>query len=458
MGAGVSGWKLARAVSLEGQLGVVSGTALDVVLARRLQQGDLGGHLRRALKAFPFRDAAERILDRYFIEGGKPDHTPFKPTPMLGLPPGLPAQELTVAASFAHVYLAKEGHSHPVGINLLEKIKLPTLYVLFGAMLAGVDVVLMGAGIPRHIPGILDQLAAGQPAAMQIIGDGPEGSIRLDPKSFGTGELPTTLKRPAFLAIVSSPTLARHLILKSSGQVDGFVVEGPTAGGHNAPPRGNTELSLGGEPVYGPRDTINASDFNSLGLPFWLAGGYARPGGLARAQAEGAVGIQVGTAFAFCEESGIAPSWKQSVLNQSRTKSPSVFTDPQASPTGFPFKTVCLEGSLSDPEIYAQRKRVCDIGLLREPVAGADGKIQFRCPAEPPEDFSGKGGAVEQTCGRKCLCNGLMATIGLGQFRIPAGAEPALVTAGDDIDQIFQFCDGGTSYSARDVIRLLQTG
>ena len=42
MGAGVSSWRLARAVSSTGQLGVVSGTALDVILARRLQEGDPG--------------------------------------------------------------------------------------------------------------------------------------------------------------------------------------------------------------------------------------------------------------------------------------------------------------------------------------------------------------------------------------------------------------------------------
>ena len=54
MGAGVSNWRLAQAVSRLGQLGVVSGTALDQILARRLQDGDPGGHMRRGLDAFPF--------------------------------------------------------------------------------------------------------------------------------------------------------------------------------------------------------------------------------------------------------------------------------------------------------------------------------------------------------------------------------------------------------------------
>jgi len=57
MGAGVSNWHLARSVSKLSQLGVVSGTALDVILARRLQQGDPDGDIRRALS---FRSLAWR--------------------------------------------------------------------------------------------------------------------------------------------------------------------------------------------------------------------------------------------------------------------------------------------------------------------------------------------------------------------------------------------------------------
>ena len=61
MGVGVSNWRLARAVSWLGQLGVVSGTVLDQVFARRLQDGDPGGHMRHALDHFPFPEMAERI-------------------------------------------------------------------------------------------------------------------------------------------------------------------------------------------------------------------------------------------------------------------------------------------------------------------------------------------------------------------------------------------------------------
>ena len=140
-------------------IGVVSGTALDAVVVRRLQLGDLGGHMRRALEQFPFPEMARRLLDRYFISGGKPAHLPFKSVPLHSDRDPQHLTELTVLANFTEVFLAKEGHNGIVGINLLEKIQTPTLPSLYGAMLAGAAFVLMGAGIPRTIPGIIDNLA-----------------------------------------------------------------------------------------------------------------------------------------------------------------------------------------------------------------------------------------------------------------------------------------------------------
>ena len=70
MGVAVSSWRLARAVAQAGQLGVVSGTAADTVMARRLQQGDPGGHVRRALEAFPYPAMARRVIDQFFVDGG----------------------------------------------------------------------------------------------------------------------------------------------------------------------------------------------------------------------------------------------------------------------------------------------------------------------------------------------------------------------------------------------------
>ena len=230
MGVGVSGWRLARAVSLQGQLGVVSGTAIDAVLARQLQLGDSEGHLRRALAALPIPGMADRILNRYFRPEGKSAEEGFRPHPMVSDTPAKLAADLLIAGSFTAVFLAKENHDGVVGINLLEKIQTPTLLALFGAMLAGVDVVLMGAGIPRQIPGILDKLAAGEPVDMRLdVTDASEPvRIHLDPSEWFSQ--PLVLRRPYFLAIVSSSVLAENLRRKASGKVDGFVVEAACAG------------------------------------------------------------------------------------------------------------------------------------------------------------------------------------------------------------------------------------
>src|SRR5258708_38124907 len=96
MGLAVSGWPLARAVSRLGHLGTVSGTALAVVLARRLQLGDPGGDVRRALQEFPLPEVAERAIRDFFIPGGKPPNAPFKLTAMPTLRPPRALVEMPV--------------------------------------------------------------------------------------------------------------------------------------------------------------------------------------------------------------------------------------------------------------------------------------------------------------------------------------------------------------------------
>ena len=116
MGVAVSNWRLARAVSMSGQLGVVSGTAIDVVMSRTLQLGDPGGNFRRALAAFPLRDAAERILRKHFIEGGKAPGAPVRGVPMVSHQSSRETTELVMAANFSAVHLAKDGHDGWVGL------------------------------------------------------------------------------------------------------------------------------------------------------------------------------------------------------------------------------------------------------------------------------------------------------------------------------------------------------
>lgn len=458
MGIGVSNWRLARAVSRRGHLGVVSGTAIDSLFARRLQDGDPGGDLRRALAAFPLPEVAAEALRRYFIPGGRPSGTPYRMLTMYRQGASRAREQVNMLASFAEVWLAREGHTGPIGINLLTKVQLPNLAALYGAMLAGVNYVLMGAGIPREIPGVLDALARHARTSLRLDVEGlaPGQTVEtvLDPAEHWNGAAPPEVTRPAFLPIISSESLATMLKRKASGAVDGFVVEGPTAGGHNAPPRGKPQLNERGEPIYGERDVADLAAMRELGLPFWLAGGTGSPEALRAAREAGAAGIQVGTLFAYAKESGLTAEYKQSVLEHAARGEVDVVTDPRASPTGYPFKVVRWP---ADPVTAApERERVCDLGYLRAAYVRPDGKLGYRCAAEPVKAYVEKGGTEADTAGRRCLCNALMANIGHAQVRSEGRVEQPLLTSGDDLVGIGDFLRGRTSYSADDVVDYLE--
>jgi NAD(P)H-dependent flavin oxidoreductase YrpB (nitropropane dioxygenase family) len=461
MGIGISSTRLANAIARCGQLGVVSGTAVDNALVRRLQDGDLGGHIRRAMAHFPMPAVAESLLKQYFLPEGRPEGVAYKAIPMYRQLMTRARQQVTMMAGFVEVWLAKEGHDGVVGINLLTKVQMPNLATLYGAMLAGVDYVLMGAGIPKEIPGVLDAFANHEPAKLRFDVEGMARDevayLELDPREYWES-VPAPLKRPQFLAIVSTDSLATMLARKANGKVDGFIIEGPTAGGHNAPPRGQLQLNERGEPIYGERDTADLAKMRELGVPFWLAGGTGNPEKLAEALAEGAAGIQVGTLFAYCEESGMEPAIRKEVIRRSQREPVDVYTDAKASPTGFPFKVVDVEGSLADPELYAQRERVCDLGYLRTAFKRTDGRIDYRCPAEPIDTYVKKGGKAEETEGRKCLCNALMSDIGLAQLRKGGAVERPLITSGDDLRSLHRMVVGREDYTAAEALEWLLAG
>ncbi len=463
MGVGVSDWKLARAVSMQGAVGVVSGTALDSVVARRLQQGDQGGHMRRGLEAFPDQKVAGRVLAAWYRPDGSPDTHDFRPLPMRQLEAegsgNAALDELTVAANFVEVHLAREGHSGVVGINFLEKVQLPNPAAIYGAMLAGVDYVMMGAGIPLEIPGLLDRYARGESGEIRVHVEGAAKdehyTARFEPTAILESP-PATLKRPFFVAIVSSYILAATMATRATGKVDGIVVENHSAGGHNAPPRGVLELDEAGEPIYGPKDNVDYAKMVGLGLPFWLGGSYAMPESLAASKADGAAGIQVGTLFAFCRESGLLPELKKRFLQAVEAGKALVFTHPSASPTGYPFKIALMEGTLSEKAVFEKRTRVCNMGLLRELFKTPEGKIGYRCPAEPVASFVKKGGAAELATEARCLCNALLANIGLGMSYAGGRLEQPLLTVGKHLDSLRLLIGRfGTDYSATDVLRFL---
>jgi NAD(P)H-dependent flavin oxidoreductase YrpB (nitropropane dioxygenase family) len=460
MGIAISNWRLARAVAQRDQLGVVSGTALDTVFVRRLQDGDPDGDVRRAMSRFPLPDVVEYVLSKFYIPNGRSADQPYRLLPLYRQKVPVLRQQITMLAAFVEVALAREGHDGLVGINLLCKIQMPTLPLLYGAMMAGVHVVLMGAGIPRDIPGAIDAMANHDPASIKFDVTGmPAGEtahLTFDPRAHNPAAN-APLERPLFFPIVSAASLAQTLARKSNGRVDGFIVEGPTAGGHNAPPRGTLKLAPDGEPIYGERDVVDLSVMREIGLPFWLAGGTGSPDSLVRALAEGAAGIQVGTLFAFSDESGFTRDIKDRVIAGALRESLGVRTDVRASPTGYPFKVVS-DGDESLQSAPRVRDRVCDLGYLREAVRRDDGAIAYRCSAEPIDRYVAKGGALDDTVNRLCLCNGLEAAMGQPQVRDDHTVEPVLITSGDDVKHLAHLLAGRDHYAATDVLDYLLAG
>ena len=495
MGVYVSNWRLARAVAMEQPsitAGTISGTALDIVYVRLLQLGDPGEHVRRALAAFDAQFGVaigQKILTHYFIQGGKTPTARFKNAPkqMVRLPNGsdiLPAQvqpgtpvalkmepdtiELLIVAGFAEVWLASQGHAGKIFINFLHKVELPLIYTMYGAMLAGVEGVIVGAGNPDGLPAVCTSLAQHAIVTHELPvlyrESGETFQLTFDPKQVADGKLAQKpLARPAFLAIVSLQNLVQALAQSQTEPPDGFIIEHHTAGGHNAGPQGPLKKDEKGQPIYGPEDEPDLQAIRQVGRPFWLAGGYGSHAKLAQALSLGATGVQVGSVFALTEESGMKPAYRSAIMAKLKkeTDDSSLVLTTLFSPTGFPFKVVQLDDTLADPAVYTARQRVCDIGLLQQrglskPVEDGSRRLFQRCPAAPLDDFASKRGLPLNTTDRRCLCNGLLSTVGLGQAGLQNGEkkeEPAIVTLGNHLDGIRRLSRNGQSpYWVHDVI------
>jgi nitronate monooxygenase len=97
---------------------------------------------------------------------------------------------------------------------------------------------------------------------------------------------------------------------------------------------------------------------------------------------------------------------------------------------------------------------------LRQAYRKPDGTIGWRCPGERVESYVQKGGRLADTHNRKCICNALVANVGMGQVRHDGQPEPPLVTCGNDVNAIAQYIASNPShvYHARDVIEYLLSG
>ncbi len=454
MGVNISSPGLANACARLSQpgkdlFGTISGTALERVMAMMLQKGDAqADKIVKLLEDFPFPEMAKQVIDKYY-------NKPKAGIPVFTVDPSKFLIILTVCAHFAFTRWAKEGHDNPISINYLDKIAMPHLYAIYGAMLGGIDFITMGAGIPIDKPAMILAYSEGRPATNKIpIVGGGEYTMSFDPEAF-FGKKILLPKRPGFIPIISSNTLGsvykKYLDNGTipKGGIHGFVIEGWKAGGHNAGPRNHIN--------YSEKDEVNFQKIAELGFPFWIAGTFASPEGLAKAISMGAEGIQVGSAFALCEQSGLRPDLRRQAISDYYHGALKIKTDFRASPTGYPFKVAGLEGTVSEDATYEARRRVCDQSALVHLYRKADGKtIGYRCPSEPIKDYLRKGGKLEDTVDRKCICNGLVVTAGLGDAN-----EPPIVTLGDDLSFLPHLAlkDGvyspDGSYTAEDAVRYI---
>ena len=490
MGVAVSDYRLARATG-RSAVGIFSGTAIAEVLSRRLQDGDPTGEMREALATFPNQAIADRALRLFFQEHGERPHGQslwYRQLPMFNHNTRETSitVDMTVLGAYAEAYLARigAGPNGKTGLNLLTKLDRPNMHVLAGAMMGGIDVAIMGAGIPDQIPELIHKIKhnQGEPILHGIHTQGQGPSRFAMPLDLGryAPDL-DTMNHPAFLAIITHHDLARRMSEQEFAP-DGYVIEAPTAGGHNAPPRGSAKNERG-EPVYTEQDLADLSQMLEMGLTFWLAGQRGTHEDYEDALLSGARGVQVGTAFALAQESGWDPELKRRIIDEIASESGlDVYTDPNASPSGFPIKVGRVSGTVSDADVYAARQRICDIGHLRTAHHGVDahGKptIGYQCTAEPMEDYLRKVGAAElppehpkrrvammRTDGSVCLCNALLAAAGFPRVR-DGVAEPAMVTIGDDANRFLHLINTDESghfdpykpVTAERVLHYIRTG
>ena len=166
---------------------------------------------------------------------------------------------------------------------------------------------------------------------------------------------------------------------------------------------------------------------------------------------------------ALAQESGLKAEFRSAILNEFRqgTDEAELVLTTLFSPTGFPFKVAQLPGTLAEKDVYDSRPRVCDIGLLQQrglskADANGDRRLFQRCPAGPIDGFIQKRGLPINTENRRCLCNGLLAAVGLGQDsekNSQRTEEPAIVTLGNHLDGARRLShQGQTPYWVQDVV------
>lgn len=264
----------------------------------------------------------------------------------------------TYDAVYEEVSLAKAAGGF-AGINIMVALQRDYEASVRGAIDAGADAIISGAGLPLALPSI------------QNPGD------------------------TALVPIVSS---ARALDIicrrweRQSQRPDAVVLEGPLAGGH---------LGFRMDQVDLPENTLETllpavKDYARAhgDFPVIVAGGIYSHEDIARFLALGADGVQMGTRFLTTEESSATAAYKQAVVDA--TPDDILVADDPGSPCGLPFR-VLTKSPMYVSAMARSRPPKCDKGY----VLLKDAKGNFtKCPAKESNEH------------HFCICNSLLSSAG----------------------------------------------
>ncbi|WNG31224.1 nitronate monooxygenase [Cystobacter fuscus] len=106
------------------------------------------------------------------------------------------------------------------------------------------------------------------------------------------------------MVLAGTATTVREAKLLEAAGVDAIIAQGSEAGGHRGTFAGPVEKALVGTMALVPQMV------DAVGLPVIASGGLMDGRGIRAARVLGAAGVQLGTAFLTCPESGIAPAYK----------------------------------------------------------------------------------------------------------------------------------------------------
>lgn len=324
MGVGVSLFPLASAVAVEGGVGIVSSACLDRIVSARKDK-----------KLNSYEAAYEEV------------------------------SEAKARGGFA-------------GINIMCALARDYNDSVKGALDAGADVIISGAGLPVSLPAIQDP------------------------------------KDTALIPIVSSAR-ALDIICKKWEKLgyrpDAVVLEGPLAGGHLGFKMDQIDIESNRLENLLPPVLDMARKHGDF--PIIVAGGIYTFEDISRFLKAGAAGVQMGTRFLATEESSASQDYKKSVV-AAKDEDIIVAFDP-GSPCGLPFRII-KQSPMYVSALSKLRKPKCDKGYVLQ--KDAEGKFSV-CPAKVSNEH------------HFCICNGLLSSASYNSDR-----EEPLYTVGTNASKV----------------------